>query len=204
MSFIPDAKEQQRAPAVPAARLHATQERRARVSAAARPGHVGAGGWERGWARAHSTSGGVAWQSERRRRRRSGGSLRSVQQRRGPRGPLGGPMYGMVSSQSGGKGRSLRRHQLSRQRTTHSLNAAVGGSPRAGPSCSTADQPASPARSSSHRGQHNVYGRLVGFLKHTWTGFTMAVGKHPPHPSQDAWRPRFSHAGPRGGVQKAL
>ncbi|KAH7981102.1 hypothetical protein HPB49_025411 [Dermacentor silvarum] len=87
-------------------------------------------------------------------------------------------MYGMVSSQSGGKGRSMRRHQLSRQRTSHSLGGApTGGSPRATPGCSGVGQPtASPARSLSHRGgQHNVYGRLVGFLKHTWTGFTMAV-----------------------------
>ncbi|XP_065287515.1 Kv channel-interacting protein 4-like isoform X2 [Dermacentor albipictus] len=87
-------------------------------------------------------------------------------------------MYGMVSSQSGGKGRSMRRHQLSRQRTSHSLGGAPsGGSPRATPGCSgTGQHTASPARSLSHRGgQHNVYGRLVGFLKHTWTGFTMAV-----------------------------
>ncbi|KAH9362830.1 hypothetical protein HPB48_015207 [Haemaphysalis longicornis] len=112
-------------------------------------------------------------------------------------------MYGMVSSQSGGKGRSLRRHQLSRQRTTHSLNAAVGGSPRAGPSCSTADQPASPARSSSHRGQHNVYGRLVGFLKHTWTGFTMAVGKRPtPEPERVA--PSFQPRGAQGRCPKGV
>lgn len=115
----------------------------------------------------HSTSGGDV----------GGSALRS--QLASSAGRSAPTMYGMVSSQSGGKSRSMRRHQLSRQRTTHSLGGP-GGSPRATPGCSRAEQPtASPSRSLSHRGgQRNVYGRLVGFLKHTWTGFTMAVGKH--------------------------
>ncbi|XP_064466129.1 Kv channel-interacting protein 4-like isoform X3 [Ornithodoros turicata] len=70
-------------------------------------------------------------------------------------------MYGMVSSQSGaGKGRSVRhRHPLSRQRTSHSLTLnSVQDSPKA-----------------SVASQRSLYGRLVGFLKHTWTGLTMGV-----------------------------
>lgn len=89
-------------------------------------------------------------------------------------------MYGMVSSQSGGgKGRSLRRPQLGR------------GSPRAPPGCSSAvaaDPASSPGASRTAGGTVTgaFYARLLGFLKHTWTGLTMAVGKRPHHAVRDS------------------